>query len=53
MFSQITKTSAIFEHTIHFDTIFYFGTLTLLEDFLSDDDFDFRPDACRSYNEQG
>jgi hypothetical protein len=29
MFSQVTKTSAIVKHTIHYDTIFDFDTETL------------------------
>jgi hypothetical protein len=51
MFSQVTKTSAIREHTIHYDTIFDFGTTPRLEDFFFGDFFDFRPEALSSYKE--
>jgi hypothetical protein len=51
MFSQVTKTSAIFKHAIHFETIVDFVTLLVLRIFFSADDLDLRRDACSSYNE--
>jgi hypothetical protein len=43
MFSQVTKTSAIIKHTIHYDTIFDFGTETLFWALFLEADLDF---AC-------
>jgi hypothetical protein len=51
MFSQVTKTSAIIKHTIHYDTIFDFGTETLFWALFLEADLDFHPDAFSSYNE--
>jgi hypothetical protein len=44
-FSQISKTYAIIKHTIHYDTILDFGTLTLFWDLSIEVDLDLRPDA--------
>jgi hypothetical protein len=51
VFSQVTKTSAIREHAIHWETIGYLGIFDRFRGFLLEGDLDFRRDAFKSYKE--
>jgi U3 small nucleolar ribonucleoprotein component len=51
MFSQVTKTSAICKHAIHWETMGDLKKIDRFRDFLLEEDLDFRPDAFNSYNE--
>ena len=51
MFSQVTKTSAICEHAIHWETVGDLDNFARFRDDLLVLDFDFRPVAFNSYNE--
>ena len=48
MFSQVTKTSAIFEHAIHRETVGDLDNLVRFRDLLAVD-LDFRADASRRH----
>jgi hypothetical protein len=51
MFGQVLKSSHIQKHAIHWKTIGYFETFACFQDILSEEDFDFRPEAFSSYKE--
>jgi hypothetical protein len=51
MFSQVTKTSAICPHAIHWETIGDLEIFDRFRGFLLEEDLDFRPDALSSYKE--
>jgi hypothetical protein len=52
MVSQVTKTSAIYKHTIHWKSIGDLKKIDCVGVFLLEEDLDFRRAAFNSYNEQ-